>query len=29
MVPPGATLVLGADDTVARRSGRQIKAKGW
>jgi hypothetical protein len=28
MVPPGATLVLGADDTVERRSGRQIKAKG-
>jgi DDE superfamily endonuclease len=28
LVPPGATLVLGADDTVERRSGRQIKAKG-
>jgi hypothetical protein len=28
MVPPGATIVLGADDTVERRSGRQIKAKG-
>jgi len=28
MVSPGATLVLGADDTVERRSGRQIKAKG-
>lgn len=27
-VPPGATIVLGADDTVERRSGRQIKAKG-
>jgi hypothetical protein len=26
--PPGATIVLGADDTVERRSGRQIKAKG-
>ncbi len=28
MVPSGATIVLGADDTVERRSGRQIKAKG-
>ena len=28
MVPPGATIVLGADDTVERRSGRQLKAKG-
>src|SRR2546428_4123548 len=28
LVPPGAALVLGADDTVERRSGRQIKAKG-
>jgi len=28
VVPPGTTLVLGADDTVERRSGRQIKAKG-
>jgi DDE superfamily endonuclease len=28
VVPPGATIVLGADDTVERRSGRQIKAKG-
>lgn len=28
LAPPGATLVLGADDTVERRSGRQIKAKG-
>jgi hypothetical protein len=27
-VPPGATIVLGADDTLERRSGRQIKAKG-
>jgi DDE superfamily endonuclease len=27
-VPPGAAIVLGADDTVERRSGRQIKAKG-
>ena len=27
-VPPGATIVLGADDTVERRSGRRIKAKG-
>jgi DDE superfamily endonuclease len=27
-VPPGATIVLGADDTVERRSGRQIRAKG-
>lgn len=27
-VPPGATIVLGADDTVERRSGCQIKAKG-
>lgn len=27
-VPPGATIVLGADDTVERRSGRKIKAKG-
>jgi DDE superfamily endonuclease len=27
-VPPGATVVLGADDTVERRSGRKIKAKG-
>jgi DDE superfamily endonuclease len=26
--PPGATIVLGADDTVERRSGRRIKAKG-
>ena len=28
LVPPGATIVLGADDTVERRSGRRIKAKG-
>jgi hypothetical protein len=28
LVPPGATLVFGADDTLERRSGRQIKAKG-
>ncbi len=28
VVPPGATLVFGADDTVERRSGRQLKAKG-
>ena len=28
LVPPGAALVLGADDRVERRSGRQIKAKG-
>ena len=28
VVPPGATIVRGADDTVERRSGRQIKAKG-
>jgi hypothetical protein len=28
LVPAGAALVLGADDTVERRSGRQIKAKG-
>jgi hypothetical protein len=28
LVPPGATVVLGADDTVARRFGRQIRAKG-
>jgi hypothetical protein len=27
-VPPGATIVLGADDTVERRNGRRIKAKG-
>lgn len=27
-VPPGATIVVGADDTVERRSGRKIKAKG-
>jgi hypothetical protein len=28
LVPPGATIVLGADDTVERRSGRKIGAKG-
>src|SRR4029434_6607043 len=28
LVPPGATIVCGADDTLERRSGRQIKAKG-
>jgi hypothetical protein len=28
VVPPGATIVLGADDTVERRSGRQITAQG-
>jgi hypothetical protein len=28
LVPPEATLVLGADETVERRSGRQIKANG-
>jgi hypothetical protein len=28
LVPPGATLVFGADDTVERRSGRKIRAKG-
>jgi DDE superfamily endonuclease len=28
LAPPGATIVLGADDTVERRSGRKIKAKG-
>jgi len=28
LVPPGAPIVLGADDTVERRSGRRIKAKG-
>jgi hypothetical protein len=28
LVPPGATIVLGAGDTVARRSGRKIRAKG-
>src|SRR5919198_1023264 len=27
-VPPGVTIVLGADDTVERRRGRRIKAKG-
>ena len=28
LVPPGAAIVLGADDTVERRSGRKLKAKG-
>jgi DDE superfamily endonuclease len=28
LVPPGATSGLGADDTVERRSGRKIRAKG-
>src|ERR671914_478142 len=28
LVPPGTTIVLGADDTVERRSGRKIAAKG-
>jgi DDE superfamily endonuclease len=28
LVPPGATLVFGADDTVERRSGRTSRAKG-
>src|SRR5919109_2502243 len=28
LVPPGATIVFGADDTVERRSGRKIKAQG-
>src|SRR5918995_3889621 len=28
LVPPGATIVLGADDTVEHRSGRKITAKG-
>jgi DDE superfamily endonuclease len=28
LLPPGATIVFGADDTVERRSGRKIKAKG-
>jgi hypothetical protein len=28
LVPPGATIVLGADDTVERRSGRKIRATG-
>src|SRR6266511_2912266 len=28
LVPPGAPIVLGADDTAERRSGRQITAKG-
>src|SRR5262245_37966889 len=28
LVPPGATIVFGADDTVERRSGRKIAAQG-
>src|ERR687891_1160822 len=28
LMPPGAEIVLGADDTIERRSGRQITAKG-
>src|SRR6266702_8848357 len=28
LVPPGAAIVFGADDTVERRSGRKITAKG-
>src|SRR5918998_2121927 len=28
LVPPGSAIVLGADDTVERRSGRKVKAKG-
>jgi hypothetical protein len=28
LVPPGATIVFGADDTLERRTGRKIKAKG-
>lgn len=28
LVPPGATIVFGADDTVERRAGRKITAKG-
>jgi hypothetical protein len=28
LVPPGAAIVLGADDTVERRSGRKIRATG-
>jgi hypothetical protein len=28
LIPPGATIVLGADDTRERRTGRKIKAKG-
>jgi len=28
LVPPGATIVLGADDTLERRAGRKIMAKG-
>jgi hypothetical protein len=28
LLPPGAPILLGADDTVARRSGRRIAANG-
>ena len=28
LVPPGATIVLGAEDTIERRSGRKLAAKG-
>ena len=28
LLPPGATVVFAADDTLERRAGRQIKAKG-
>ena len=28
LVPPGVPIVLGADDTVERRSGRKITAQG-
>jgi hypothetical protein len=28
LVPPGAAIVFGADDTVERRSGRKIRAQG-
>jgi hypothetical protein len=29
IVPPGVTLILEADDTVERRRGREITAKGY
>jgi hypothetical protein len=28
LVPPGATIVLGADDTLERRGGRNITTQG-
>jgi len=28
-VPPGASIVIGADETLERRGGKKIKAKGW